>query len=94
MATAQVPSVAGRWARSPFYFNSAAHLLRIGRDKATNLSELLEVLRRCPEDSIFQHTFQTLHEHRIQDTAGLARSHHGHVEAVEHLRVPAQRLRE
>ncbi len=65
MATAQVPSVAGRWARSPFYFNSAAHLLRIGRDKATNLSELLEVLRRCPEDSIFQHTFQTLHEHHF-----------------------------
>ncbi|HEX9255308.1 MAG TPA: DUF5752 family protein, partial [Candidatus Angelobacter sp.] len=60
-----VPSVAGRWARSPFYFNSAAHLLRIGHDKATNLSELLEVLRRCPEDSIFQHTFQTLHEHHF-----------------------------
>ena len=65
MATAQVPSVADRWARSPFYFNSAAHLLRIGREQATNLAELLEGLRICPNDSIFQHTFQTLQEHHF-----------------------------
>jgi len=65
MATAQVPPVADRWARSPFYFNSAAHLLRIGREQATNLAELLQGLRTCPNDSIFQHTFQTLQEHHF-----------------------------
>src|SRR5512142_2656349 len=65
MATAQVPSVADRWARQPFYFNSAAHLLRIGRERATNLAEVLEALRVCPNDSIFQHTFQTLQEHHF-----------------------------
>ena len=65
MVTAQVTPILERWARSPFYFNSAAHLLRIGREQATNLSELLEGLRSCPNDSIFQHTFQTLQEHHF-----------------------------
>jgi len=66
MATApQVPTTRPRWARSPFYFNSAAHLLRIGREKATTLTELLEAIRTCPESSIFQHTFQTLAEHHF-----------------------------
>jgi hypothetical protein len=54
-----------RWARAPFYFNSAAHLLRISRDKATNLQELLEDLRTCSDACIFQHTFQTLEEHHF-----------------------------
>jgi hypothetical protein len=64
MATApQLPSTRPRWASSPFYFNSASHLLRIGREKATNLQELLEAIRTCPDTSIFQHTFQTLEEH-------------------------------
>jgi hypothetical protein len=64
MATApQLPTTRPRWARSPFYFNSASHLLRIGREKATTLMELLEAIRTCPESSIFQHTFQTLAEH-------------------------------
>jgi hypothetical protein len=66
MATAPVlPSTHPRWARSPFYFNSAAHLLRIGREKATSLGELLEAIRACPDSSIFQHTFQTLEEHHF-----------------------------
>jgi uncharacterized protein DUF5752 len=65
MATAQSPSLVDRWARAPFYFNSAAHLLRIGRERATNLKGLLEGLRSCPNDSIFQHTFQTLQEHHF-----------------------------
>lgn len=66
MATApQLPITRPRWARSPFYFNSAAHLLRIGREKATTLMELLEAIRTCPESSIFQHTFQTLAEHHF-----------------------------
>ena len=61
--TEQVP--AGRWASSPFYFNSAAHLLRIGRQRSINLNELLEAVRTCPDDSIFQHTFRTLQEHHF-----------------------------
>jgi len=66
MATAPVlPSTKPRWARSPFYFNSASHLLRIGREKATNLQELLEGIRSCSDASIFQHTFQTLEEHHF-----------------------------
>ncbi|MGC2742948.1 MAG: DUF5752 family protein [Candidatus Angelobacter sp.] len=62
-AAPQLPTTRPRWARSPFYFNSASHLLRIGREKATTLMELLEAIRTCPESSIFQHTFQTLAEH-------------------------------
>jgi hypothetical protein len=66
MATApQLPATRTRWARSPFYFNSASHLLRIGREKATTLQELLEAIRTCAESSIFQHTFQTLEEHHF-----------------------------
>jgi Family of unknown function (DUF5752) len=49
----------------PFYFNTSAHLLRITRFKANTLSELLDALRECPEDSIFQHTFRTLEEHHF-----------------------------
>jgi hypothetical protein len=52
-------------ARSPFHFNSAAYLLRIERERASTLGELLEALRICPEDSIFQHTFRTLQEHHF-----------------------------
>src|SRR5215470_6265786 len=66
MATApQIPSTRQRWARSPFYFNSASHLLRIGCEKANCLQELLKAIRTCPESSIFQHTFQTLEEHHF-----------------------------
>jgi len=54
-----------RAARAPFYFNSGAHLMRIGRERATNLQELLESVRTCPDASIFQHTFQTLEEHHF-----------------------------
>lgn len=49
----------------PFYFNTSEHLLRIGRQKAGNLSEVLHALQTCPEDSIFQHTFRTLQEHHF-----------------------------
>lgn len=65
MASVRAPSLVDRWARTPFYFNSAAHLLRIGRERATNLNELLAALRACPNDSIFEHTFQTLQEHHF-----------------------------
>ncbi|MGC1452499.1 MAG: DUF5752 family protein [Candidatus Sulfotelmatobacter sp.] len=49
----------------PFYFNTSEHLLRIGRQKATTLSELWQALETCPDDSIFQHTFRTLQEHHF-----------------------------
>lgn len=49
----------------PFYFNTSEHLLRIGRERATTLPELLQALRVCPEDSVFQHTFRTLQEHHF-----------------------------
>jgi len=49
----------------PFYFNTSAHLLRITKYKAGTLAELLDALRECPEDSIFQHTFRTLEEHHF-----------------------------
>lgn len=65
MATTTLPKPAKRWARAPFYFNTASHLLRIGRQRADNLSQLLEGLRTVPEDSIFQHTFRTLAEHHF-----------------------------
>jgi Family of unknown function (DUF5752) len=54
-----------RKSKKPFYFNTSEHLLRIGREKAANLSELLEALRQCPADSVFQHTFRTLQEHHF-----------------------------
>lgn len=66
MATTMQPQAPStRWARAPFYFNTAAHLLRIGRQRADNLNELLEGVKTCPDDSIFQHTFQTLQEHHF-----------------------------
>ncbi len=65
MGVVQAPAAAVRGARAPFCFNSAAHLLRIGREKANSLGELLDDLRTCPDDSIFQHTFQTLQEHHF-----------------------------
>jgi hypothetical protein len=66
MATVpQSVSARPRWARAPFYFNSASHLMRIGREKATNLQELLSAIKTCPDASIFQHTFQTLEEHHF-----------------------------
>jgi hypothetical protein len=66
VATAQnlpQPPLALRWARAPFYFNAAAHLIRIGQQKANTLGEFAEYLESCPDASIFQHMFQTLQEH-------------------------------
>src|SRR5215813_13741712 len=51
--------------RKPFYFNTSENLLRISRYRAGTLSELLEAVKECPEDSIFQHTFHTLQEHHF-----------------------------
>jgi len=67
MATAQSTpfGLQTRWARAPFYFNSAAHILRILRQQANTLAEFLAGLRTVPDDSIFEHTFQTLQEHHF-----------------------------
>jgi Family of unknown function (DUF5752) len=54
-----------RPASAPFDFKSAAHLLFIERERASNLAELLDALRSCPDGSIFQHTFRTLEEHHF-----------------------------
>lgn len=51
--------------RKAFYFNTSEHLLRIGRQRANTLSELLQAVETCPDDSIFQHTFRTLQEHHF-----------------------------
>jgi hypothetical protein len=58
-------SVMTRPADTPFEFKSAAHLLFIEKERASNLTELLNALRSCPEGSIFQHTFCTLEEHHF-----------------------------
>ena len=58
--TAELPLL--RTPVKPFYFNTSAHLLRITTQKANTLAELLDALRVCPDDSIFQHTFRTLQE--------------------------------
>lgn len=66
MATApQAAPPRQRVAREPFQFNSGAHLMRIGKEQAANLQELLDAVRTCPDASIFQHTFQTLEEHHF-----------------------------
>jgi hypothetical protein len=65
MATAPQALTSHRWARAPFYFNSASHLLRISKETAMNLQELLEAVRSCSDACIFQHTFQTLEEHHF-----------------------------
>jgi hypothetical protein len=52
-------------APKPFYFNTSAHLLRIGRERAITLAELLQALCTCSEGSIFEHTFRTLQEHHF-----------------------------
>jgi hypothetical protein len=51
-----------RKSKKPFYFDTSEYLISIGRETAANLFELLESLRRCPADSVFQHTFRTLQD--------------------------------
>jgi len=65
MDSVQSDKLRPRAAHKPFHFNTSAHLLRIGRERATNLSELLQALRTCSENSVFQHTFRTLQEHHF-----------------------------
>jgi hypothetical protein len=62
------PTTLERLPAKPFYFNTSAHLLRITKYKANTLAELLDAMRVCPEDSIFQHAFRTLQEHHFLRT--------------------------
>ena len=64
-ASATTTTTLQRTPAKPFYFNTSAHLLRITKYKANSLAELLDALRECPEDSVFQHTFRTLQEHHF-----------------------------
>ncbi|MBW2057949.1 MAG: hypothetical protein JRH07_13270 [Deltaproteobacteria bacterium] len=43
--------------QSVFQFRSRASLERLTGQKASNLEELLELIRTCPDSSIFYHTF-------------------------------------
>ncbi|HZQ23879.1 MAG TPA: DUF5752 family protein [Terriglobales bacterium] len=63
MNTSSASGILSQAAAEPFHFNSSASLIQIERDRAGNLGELLSALRSCPEESIFQHTIQTLQEH-------------------------------
>ena len=45
---ASAPKAPVRNPDAPFYFNTSEHLLRIGRYKANNLSELLRAMQACP----------------------------------------------
>jgi hypothetical protein len=65
MMSAAAAATLQRIPAKPFYFNTSAHLQRITKYKANTLAELLDALRQCPEDSIFQHTFRTLQEHHF-----------------------------
>jgi hypothetical protein len=42
MTSVQSPDLRTRSAHKPFYFNTSAHLLRIGRERAATLGELEE----------------------------------------------------
>lgn len=65
MTSAMAAPFLQRTPAKPFYFNTSAHLLRITTHKANTLADFLDALRKCPEDSIFQHTFRTLQEHHF-----------------------------
>ena len=65
MINESVAELSRHHSKKPFYFNTSEHLLRIGREKATNLAGLLDALRQCPPESVFQHTFRTLQEHHF-----------------------------
>lgn len=65
MTTSGLSHPAVQVAAKPFQFASAATLVRIEREQAGNLSQLLSSLRSCSDASIFHHTFQTLEEHHF-----------------------------
>jgi hypothetical protein len=50
---------------TPFYFNSAEHVVRVERQRPADLVGLLNALKACSQESIFQHTFRTLKQHHF-----------------------------
>ena len=52
-------------AETPFDFETASYLTRIGNQSAGTLAELLTGLEHCSDASIFHHTFQTLGTHHF-----------------------------
>ncbi|HXW57263.1 MAG TPA: DUF5752 family protein [Candidatus Cybelea sp.] len=52
-------------AREPFQFATAVYVVRIGREEATTLLELLKGIETCTDASIFNHTFQSLGRHHF-----------------------------
>lgn len=65
MSSSVLTRPASQIAANPFQFSSAASLIRIEREQARTLDQLLSALRSCSEASIFYHTFQTLEEHHF-----------------------------
>ena len=51
--------------KTPFYFNSAEHVLRVEPQRPTDLGTFLDALKVCSQESIFQHTFRTLQQHHF-----------------------------
>src|SRR4051812_11740456 len=62
-------SVEAPRAEQPFQFVAASYLVRIGAQTAQTLRELAQGLRRCSEDCIFYHTFQSLETHHYTSFA-------------------------
>lgn len=52
-------------AERPFQFFTVSYLTRIGNLHACSLRELRDGLRRCSEESIFYHTYQSLGRHHF-----------------------------
>ncbi len=87
MSTSAIPDLFSRPARFPFHFNSSARLLRIEPQHANTIGELLAALRSCREESIFQHTFQTLEEHHfISEGISNDFAHWTYTDCNEHLK--------
>jgi hypothetical protein len=52
-------------AATPFQFDTASYLIRIGNQQAANLIELEQGINQCSDGSIFYHTFQSLGRHHF-----------------------------
>jgi len=56
-----------RWAKAPFYFNSAAHLTRIGNQRATTLGEFAQALESALAQAAL---LETILDDRLGDGGG------------------------
>lgn len=65
MSAAAILPLTQRKPAEPFYFNTSSSLLRVTRQKASTIGELLDALQVCPDGSVFQHSIQTLQEHHF-----------------------------